>query len=49
MGVLDALWHIVGFLMPAAFVAVVLAASSRFFKQNKPIAGKLIARSAIFL
>lgn len=44
---LDALWHVVGFLLPAAFVSVCLAASSRFFKQNRPIAGKFIARSAI--
>jgi hypothetical protein len=47
MGVLDALWHVLGFVMPAAFVATTLAALSRFFKQNRPIAGSFIARSAI--
>ena len=47
MGVIDALWHVIGFLMPAAFIACFLAFFSRFFKQNRPVAGKFIARSAI--
>jgi hypothetical protein len=47
MGVLDALWHLLGFMLPAAFVAICLAVSGRFFKQNRPIAGTFLARSAI--
>ena len=47
MGVLDALWHLTGLLLPAAFVACVLAFSGQFFKQNRPLAGTYIARVAI--
>ena len=47
MGAFDVLWHLIGLLLPAAFVALALAFSSRFFKQNRPIAGTFIARSAI--
>jgi hypothetical protein len=47
MGVIDALWHVIGLLLPAGCVAMALAFSSRFFKQNRPLAGTLIARSAI--
>lgn len=47
MGVLDAWWHLVGFVMPAAGLALMLAACGRFFKQNRPIAGGFLARSAI--
>lgn len=47
MGVLDALWHLIGLLLPAACVALVLVFSGRFFKQNRPIADTFIARSAI--
>jgi FtsH-binding integral membrane protein len=47
MGVLDAMWHMIGLLMPAAFIACLLAFSSRFFKQNRPVVGKFITQSAI--
>lgn len=47
MGVVDALWHVIGLLLPAGCVAIALALSSRFFKQNRPVAGTFIARSAI--
>jgi hypothetical protein len=47
MGVIDALWHVIGLLLPAACVAIALALFSRFFKQNRPVAGTFIARSAI--
>jgi hypothetical protein len=47
MGVLDALWHLIGFVMPAACIACVLPLFARIFKQNRPIAGNFIAQSAI--
>ncbi len=47
MGAIDALWHLIGFLLPAAVVAMTLAFTGRFFKQNRPLAGTFIARSAI--
>lgn len=47
MGVWDAAFHLLSFILPAAFVALAVTFAGRFFKQNRPIAGKFIARSAI--
>lgn len=47
MGLLDALLHAVNFMLPAAFVALFVTYTGRFFKQNKSIAGKFTAQAAI--
>jgi hypothetical protein len=47
MGLLDALWHLINFVLPAMAVALGLTVSGRFFKQNRPVAGTFIARIAI--
>jgi hypothetical protein len=47
MGILDAALHAINFLLPAAFVALFVTFLGRFFKQNRPIVGKFIARAAI--
>jgi hypothetical protein len=47
MGLLDAMWHIINFILPAAFVAVFVTLLGRFLKQNRPTAGSFIARTAI--
>jgi hypothetical protein len=47
MGFLDATNHLLNFFAPAAFVAVLVALSSLFFKENRPIAQWLIAGAAI--
>jgi hypothetical protein len=47
MGVLDAVLHVINFMLPAACVALMVTFVGRFLKQNKPITGKFIARSAI--
>jgi hypothetical protein len=47
MGVFDAALHAINFMLPAAFVALLVTFLGRFLKQNKPFAGKFIARAAI--
>lgn len=47
MGILDALWHLLNFMLPAGFMAVSMTLAGRFLKENKPIAGGFIARAAI--
>lgn len=47
MGVLDAAFHLLSFILPAAFIALSVTFAGQFFKQNRPIAGKFIARAAI--
>jgi hypothetical protein len=47
MGIFDAANHLLNFFAPAAFVALLVALSSLFFKPNKPLAQYLIAGAAI--
>jgi hypothetical protein len=47
MGILDALFHSLGFMLPALFMALVLPLTGRFFKQKRPLPGKYAAQSAI--
>jgi hypothetical protein len=47
MGFVDAVLHALNFMLPALVVALLVTFFGRFFKQNKPVAGKFIARSAI--
>jgi hypothetical protein len=47
MGFIDAVLHALNFMLPALAVALLVTFCGRFFKQNKPLAGKFIARSAI--
>jgi hypothetical protein len=47
MGFLDALWHLLGFAMPALVVALMSTLAGRFFKQNRPLALSFKARAAI--
>ena len=44
---LDALWHGLNFVLPAAFVGTVVTLAGRYFKQKRPVAGGWIAHSAI--
>ncbi len=47
MGVMGALLHAFNVMLPALSVALLVTASGRFLKQNKPLALTFIARSAI--
>jgi hypothetical protein len=47
MGFLDAANHLLNFFAPAAFVALLVALSSLFFKLNMPLAQQYIAGAAI--
>jgi hypothetical protein len=47
MGVFDAINHLLNFFAPAAFVALLMVLSSRFFKPNRPLAQRFIAQAAI--
>ncbi len=47
MGFLDAANHLLNFFAPAAFVALLVALSSLFFKQKRPLAQQIIAGAAI--
>jgi hypothetical protein len=47
MGFLDAANHLLNFFAPAAFMALLVALSSLFFKSNKPFAQRYIAEAAI--
>jgi hypothetical protein len=47
MGFLDAANHLLNFFAPAAFVALLVALGSLFFKPNKPLAQHYIAGAAI--
>lgn len=47
MGFLDAANHLLNFFAPAAFMALLVALSSLFFKPNKPLAQRYIAGAAI--
>jgi len=43
----DAFWHLVNFILPAAFVAVVGSYFSRFFKSSQHLALAFTAQVAI--
>ena len=47
MGIVDAVLHVINFMLPAAWVALLVTYIGRFFKQNRPLAGIFIARAAI--
>jgi hypothetical protein len=47
MGVFDAINHLLNFFAPAAFVALLVVLSSRFFKPNRSLAQQFIAQAAI--
>ena len=47
MGPLDALWHLLNFVAPAAWVALAVSAMGRFFKQKRPLALGFLASIAI--
>ena len=47
MGLLDALWHLLNFILPAAAVALGLTALGRIFKSNNPIVHAFIKQFAI--
>jgi hypothetical protein len=47
MGFFDAANHLLNFFAPAAFVALLVALSTLFFKLNKPLAQQYIAGAAI--
>ncbi|MBS7806158.1 hypothetical protein [Variovorax sp. PCZ-1] len=47
MGLWDAFIHAINFMLPAAFVALLVTFLGRFFKQNKPFGGVFIAQAAI--
>jgi hypothetical protein len=47
MGFVDAILHVLNFVLPALCVALFVTFFGRFFKQNKPVATGFIAQSAI--
>ena len=47
MGLLDALFHLLHFIAPALFVAVLLALAARFFMKKGVLAPGLFAQAAI--
>lgn len=47
MGVSDTALHVINFMLPALFVALLVTFLGRFLKKNKPVAGKYIALAAI--
>jgi chromate transport protein ChrA len=47
MGVLDAFLHGINFVLPAIFVAFLVAGAGRFFKQKMPLARTFVAQAAI--
>lgn len=47
MGWIDAALHVINFMLPAMFVALLMTFLGRFLKQNKPVAGAFIAQAAI--
>jgi hypothetical protein len=47
VSIFDALLHALNFMLPAACVAMMVTFAGRFFKKNRPLAGGLIAQSAI--
>jgi hypothetical protein len=47
MGFFDAANHLLNFFAPAAFVALLVALGSLFFKPNRPLAQQFIAGVAI--
>lgn len=47
MGPLDALWHLLNFIAPAAWSALVVTAIGRFLKQKRPLALGFAGAAAI--
>ena len=47
MGIVDAFLHAINFMLPAAWVALLVTTLGRFLKQNRPVALAFIARAAI--
>jgi hypothetical protein len=47
MGFVDAVLHALNFMLPALAMALMVTASGRFFKKNRPLALTFIANSAI--
>ena len=47
MGFFDLLNHVLNFLAPAGWMAVVMSLASRIFKQNRPMKPSLCATAAI--
>lgn len=47
MSALDALWHVLNGILPAAVVALLTTYFGRFLRQKRPFGGGFIAWSAI--
>jgi uncharacterized membrane protein len=47
MGFFDTVWHAVGFMLPAVFMALFLPCTKVIFKPKQPLAPVFIIQSAI--